>query len=265
MSVNNYSDPFTNYERRMRYEYDLALDCVLPHLSRWGIEFKGASILDLGCGSGGLAVALAEVGAECLGIDLNRVHIQHASRLASEHLVKAEFVAADVLKPNELDRILRGRSFQLVVLAEFVEHLVNLQNVTYVLSQVKEYLAPGGCVYVSFPPWFNPYGGHQAGWPTIRCVPWYHIIPNRLKRFLAPKQASKYLEFFQELNHLTINAFETILEDTHLKIVKRELFHFRPEYYWRYRVPTLRASFLAKVPIVRELTVTGAFYLLTKW
>lgn len=262
MSIDSYSDPFTDFERRMRYEYHLARDCLLPQLSRWGIKFEGAKILDLGCGSGGFAVALAENSAVCLGIDLNVSHIQHACRLASERLINAEFVAADILKPNELDKILYGRSFHLIILSEFVEHLVSRENVCLLLNQAKKFLAPEGRLYVSFPPWFNPYGGHQAGWPIIRCIPWFHLIPNRLKCLVAPRQAVKYLEFFRELNHLTIGGFEAILEEARLKVTRRDLFHFRPEYYWRYGVPTIRATYFARIPIIREITTTGAFYLL---
>jgi 2-polyprenyl-3-methyl-5-hydroxy-6-metoxy-1,4-benzoquinol methylase len=241
----------------------MAMDCILPKLSNWNVDVEGQRVLDLGCGAGGLTVALAENGAECLGVDLNRSHIEYASRLAAERLVKAEFVAGDVLNRNGLDRILRGRSFQLIILSEFVEHLINYQNVAFILGQLKNYLTVDGRIYVSFPPWFNPYGGHQAGWPIICCIPWYHLIPKWLKRFLAPQQASRYLEFTKELNHLTIKGFETIIDETRLKIIRRELFHFRPEYYWRYGVPTIRATYIAKIPVIREITTTGAFYLLT--
>jgi 2-polyprenyl-3-methyl-5-hydroxy-6-metoxy-1,4-benzoquinol methylase len=240
----------------------MALDCVLPKLSNWGVEIERQKVLDVGCGAGGLTLALAENAADCLGIDLNPSHIAEASRLATERSVNAEFATADILKTNELDKILAGRSFQLIIFSEVLEHLLTLENVSFILSQLKKYLAPQGRVYVSFPPWFNPYGGHQAGWPIIRCVPWFHLLPTRIKQFIAPAQVEPYLAFFQELNHLTISSFERSARQAGLKIVKKELFHLRPEYYWRYRVPTIHSSIIGGIPGVREVTTTGAFYLL---
>jgi len=139
---------------------------------------------------------------------------------------------------------------------------MNQRNVASVLSRLRNHLAPRGCIYVSFPPWFNPFGGHQAGWPIIRYIPWFHLIPQSLMRIIAPEHTGAYLEFFQELNHLTISAFEKIIKETQMTIGRRELFHLRPEFYWRYGVPVVRSSLLGRIPIVREVTTTGAFYLL---
>ena len=240
----------------------MALDCILPNLFKWGIEVNGRRVLDLGCGAGGLTVALAENGAHCLGIDLIPSQIEQASRFASERRVSVEFLATDVLKLNEFDRALDRRSFQLIVLSECVEHLKDRENVKFVLSRIKKYLTPDGLVYVSFPPWFNPYGGHQAGWPIIRRIPWFHLMPTRIQQLIAPAQVGHYLKFSQELNHLTISSFERITGQAGLKVVRKELFHLRPEYYWRYRIPTIRSSIIGRIPALREITTTGAFYLL---
>jgi len=260
---NSYKDPFDAPEKFIRYEYRMAVDCILPRLFDWGVKVRGSRILDLGCGAGGITLALAENAANCLGIDLNPSQFVEASRLATERSVNAEFASANILKANELHRILVGRSFQLILLSEVLEHLITCENVGFILQHLRTYLAPQAHIYVSFPPWFNPFGGHQAGWPRIRYVPWFHLMPSRIKRFIAPKQIEQYLTFSQELNHLTIGSFEKSAMRAELKIFKRELFHLRPEYYWRYGVPTMRSSIIGKIPGVREITTTGAFYLLT--
>jgi len=257
---NPYYNAMGSPERRAQYEYRLALDCILPLMSQWGIDIKGMKVLDMGCGDGGLAVALADSGAHCLGIDHNEQRIAQALNMAAHHGVDAQFLLADVLKMDHFEK-----RFDLMILSEVVEHLVNFSNVKALLCWCRQHLVPGGRLYISFPPWFSPFAGHQAGWPGIRCVPWYHLLPDTLKRLFVPKHAPRYIKFIQELNHLTISAFEQIVEQAGLIIIRQELFLLRPEFYWRYGVPTLRSpSFLAKVPIVREVVATGAFYLLSR-
>jgi SAM-dependent methyltransferase len=262
LPIGDHENPFGSPDRFVRYEYRMAVDCILPKLSEWGVKIGKQKILDVGCGAGGLTLAMAENSADCVGIDLNPAHIAEAARLASERSVIAEFAAADILKVGELDRILSGRSFQLVILSEVLEHLLTRENVSSLLLQLKKYLASDGRLYVSFPPWFNPFGGHQAGWPRIHWIPWFHLLPVWLKRSLAPEQVDQYLTFFAELNRLTIASFERSARRAGLQIVNRDLFHLRPEYYWRYGVPPLRSPLIGRIPGVRELTTTGAFYLL---
>jgi len=264
MEASIYSNPMATPEWRAKYEYDLAVNCLLPHLRRWNLSIEGTTVLDLGCGTGGLTVALAEQGAICVGVDLDVSFIALASQMAADHGAGAEFVSVDVLNFEQLDQSFEGRWFDLVILSEFVEHLINLGNVVRLMSWLRNHLTPRGSIYVSFPPWFNPFGSHQAGWPIIRYIPWFHLIPQPVKCIVSPRYARQYLEFFQELNHLTICSFEMIIKETQMTIVRRELFHLRPEFYWRYGVSTLRSVVLSKIPIVRELTTTGAFYLLAK-
>ena len=261
--TNNFSrDFFSSSDRRAPYEYRVAADCIIPCLTRWGVKLQDMQVLDLGCGSGGVVVGLAESGARCLGLDRNDSHIRQARRMASDHGVDAKFGCIDALDFDQLRSKLDGKRFDLIVLSEFVEHLVNDRNVAEILGSLKRYLSPNGYVYVSFPPWFNPFAGHQAGWPVIRFIPWFHIMPDILKYVIVPTHTGRYLKFAQELNRLTISSFEQILSQIPFSIIKKELFHLRPEFKLRYRVPRVRSSILGQIPIIREITTTGAFYLL---
>lgn len=254
---------FGNAYAFFEYEYRVALGCVLPTLREWGVEIKDRTVLDIGCGSGGLTIALAENSAACMGIDLNPVHVEAASRLARARALSIEFATVDVLLPQQLEKVLTGRVFQVVVLSEVLEHLLRKDNVGRLLNEMKRYLTGSGYVYVSFPPWFNPFGGHQAGWPRIRYCPWFHLYPAWLQRVIAPAQIEQYRGFEKELNHLTIACFERITREAGFKIVKKELFHLRPEYVFRYGVPAFRATVAGQIPGLREFATTGAYYLLS--
>ena len=97
-----YDNPFAgSIERRALYEYHLAMDCTLPLLARWGIDVKGARVLDLGCGTGGLSVALAEHGAECWGIDHQAERISLASQMAAAHGVQVQLLVDNILEMDD--------------------------------------------------------------------------------------------------------------------------------------------------------------------
>jgi SAM-dependent methyltransferase len=254
-----YHRPFVGpVEKRALYEYHLARDCILPLLGRWGIRLEGTRVLDLGCGTGGLAVAMAERGADCWGVDLRPERIACASQTAAEHGVTVHFLAGDIL---DLDRL--AQLFDLIVLSEVVEHLGDLAHVGALLRWCRDHLSADGRIYGSFPPWFGPFAGHQAGWPRIRHIPWYHLLPDVLKRLLAPERVAAYLRFAQELNHLTLGSFEKHLQEAGLVLEKRELYLVRPEFRHRYGLPELRSSLLAHIPVLREVGTTGAYYLLS--
>jgi 2-polyprenyl-3-methyl-5-hydroxy-6-metoxy-1,4-benzoquinol methylase len=256
-------NPYRNFvsspERYSAYEYRIAQDFVVPLLSRWEIRIRDLKVLDAGCGGGGMTIALAELGAVCTGIDHNEFLIAEAIKRARDD-VNIRFFTGDILAGESF-----SEGFDLVILSEVLEHLVTLMNVEDALNWCKRQLVEGGKIFVSFPPWYNPFAGHQAGWPVIRFIPWFHLMPARFKLILVPKHAPNFLSFFKELNRLTVKSFETMVRRAELHISHRELYHLRPEYYWRYGVPTLRLlPIFERVSFFREVLTTGAFYLLER-
>lgn len=253
-----YSESFISGEHYAAYEYQIAKDFVIPLLNKWELDIDHIKILDLGCGGGGLIFALSEGGSICTGIDHNLGLIKIAANNASRNCHQIKIIEGDILKLEGFED-----KFDLIILSEVLEHLINLENVEKLFNWCKKQLLPNGRIYVSFPPWLNPYGGHQAGWRSIRYIPWFHLYPDVIKRFLVPSYAQSYINFTRELNRLTITSFERLLNETRINIIKKELYHLRPEFKFRYGVPIIRAiSFLEQIPIVRELSITGAFYLL---
>ena len=70
----------------------------------WGELLKtqiapGASVLDLGCGTGSLAVLLAEEGHEVTGVDLSARMLEQAEAKAVQHGVQVRFLLGDASEP----------------------------------------------------------------------------------------------------------------------------------------------------------------------
>jgi SAM-dependent methyltransferase len=130
------------YARFQRYQAGLVVDSLR---SKGVLESPGR-VLDLGCAHGGYGEALLASGLSVTSLDLN------LSPVMSEG-VRRSFVQADALSLPFPDT-----TFGLVFCANLLEHVaLPLQ----LLAEVRRIVAPDGWIYVSFPPWYSPVGGHQ--------------------------------------------------------------------------------------------------------
>lgn len=109
---------------------------------------RGARVLDLGCQTGALAVALCEKGARVTGVDIDAALVRGAEIRARCHGVCAEFrVARAEALPFE------DESFDLVTFIDVIEHV---ENASRALAEIARVLRPGGQVYIQGPNRFSP-------------------------------------------------------------------------------------------------------------
>ena len=101
----------------------------------------GSRILDAGCGTGRVAVRLAELGYRCVGLDSDQSMLAHARTLTTT----AEWVLADLSVPTEL-----GEPFDLVVAAGNVVPLVAAGTEPAVVRNLSGYLVAGGLLVAGF-------------------------------------------------------------------------------------------------------------------
>jgi SAM-dependent methyltransferase len=127
-----------DYRRFQAYQGSL----IVEYLVKRGIDLQGTRVLDLGCGNGGYSYALAKEGAQAISIDLRQLQYPLPS-----------FVQADALYLP-----LESESFAFVFCASLIEHV---PNPLQLLVEVRRILTPDGLVYLSFPPFYSPVGGHQ--------------------------------------------------------------------------------------------------------
>ena len=103
-------------------------------------------VLDLGCGSGDLAVFLARGGLDVLGVDFVDAAIEEARRkaaaLADGTAGSLEFRVADALRPSRL-----GRRFGAIVDSGFF-HLFTPEECDRLVDEVAAALLPGGRYYL---------------------------------------------------------------------------------------------------------------------
>ena len=99
-------------------------------------------ILDVGCGYGSLGEAMAKKNNVVFGIDISATAIKKAK-------ARLYFACAcDIVKPKTYPIEIRQQKFDLVVLADILEHIYDPGNVLYI---AKSFIQPGGRLLASVP------------------------------------------------------------------------------------------------------------------
>jgi SAM-dependent methyltransferase len=116
---------------------------LVRYLQNKGIIVNQSRSLDIGCGFGGYSTALREAGSNSIGLDLDSVRISNLP-------VK---VAGDARWMP-----FQSESFSLVICSSLIEHIHDPNKLMFEIDRI---LQPKGYLYLSFPPFYSPAGGHQ--------------------------------------------------------------------------------------------------------
>jgi SAM-dependent methyltransferase len=100
-------------------------------------ELRGRTVLDVGCGTGGVLAALEQAGMHGCGLDMHLVGLRHARRRTRGPLVC-----------ETATRIPFSAQFDAVLLCDVIEHTADDSDV---LREASRALAPGGSLLVTVP------------------------------------------------------------------------------------------------------------------
>jgi SAM-dependent methyltransferase len=158
-----------------------------------------------------------------------------------------------------------GTVYDLVVLHDVFEHLERKEDM---LGKLAEYIAPGGRLLITFPPYYSAFGAHQQHLPfRYARLPFYHLIPGALGPLLCTyaQEFEPAVSEVRKLHRLKmgLRSFERIVLSARLRIVHRRAYLLSPNFI-RFGLPALPAGPLASVPGVNELLCTGVVYLLAR-
>lgn len=243
------------------YERALGRDVVLPALRDVGFVMGNASVLDVGCGHGGVLVELATAAegqgglAPSVGIDLDEEMIRQArDRFPSPRVV---FERADFFGFGGGG----DGGFDLVLLRDVLEHIVEPERA---LERALSLLRPGGLLYLSYAPFFSPFGGHQHnGAGVFSHVPWLQVLPAALFRCLLrlPGNAYKTGDHLAAdmdtvlRTRLTLRRFSRVLRRMPFAVLSRRRYLVRPDYRLKFGLPPLVCPALPG--LLQEFLCTG--------
>ena len=245
------------------YQYSVARDVVIPWLDPH-VSFAGLAVGDFGCHEGGVLQALREIAGIASGIGFD-VDEDSVRRSAFEQDSRFRLVLGDILDVDAA-----RYKFDLILLRDVIEHT---PNPVAILEKAKTCLRDGGHIFVSFPPYYSPFGGHQheAG-NGVRFVPFIHYVPDGLFYHLSRFRDTPYMSAESTLadirsvrqTRLTLSKAERAFEEAGLRIETQEFFLFRPEFQVRYGLSSWSVPFIQRLPVVREVATLGAYFLLRR-
>ena len=242
-----------HYEEQRRF----ARDYVLPFLRSRLPNLFEMRVLEIGCAEAGLLAVLAEQGVTVCGIELSEDRVAVALAQNPQLDVRVGDLT-DPKLPLQFER-----PFDLIILRDVIEHVPNREAAFQNLSRL---LRPGGWVYVTFPPRFSPFAGHQQNAKTaLRRLPWVQLWPAGLVRWLGRRLGEPRFMTDHIIHNgrtgLSLRAFRRFYRKAGFTEYHRDWFLSRPIYRQRFGWKVRR---FPAIPILSEFFVTGCEVLLKK-
>lgn len=250
------------FEEGVRYSEDNFINDNAPHLHidkkliKEKFDLTGKKVLDFGCGMGGMSLWYAtNWDCEVYALDIDAHHISISQHIQEKHNIKnvtfdKRNIVDDPLKSNE--------KFDFVFLNDVAEH-IPFPVLKIIFKQLGTALAPGGKVFVTYPPWKSPYASHVTH--AVK-IPWCQYLPenlliNMIKKnniILVGEEESDLVEAYKGLNHLTHNKLIDTIKGSGLQPI------FRKSHCILNRLPGLKNTNINFFPF--DFLVTKEFLLL---
>jgi len=237
---------------------------VLPYIEGVIGPVSGLTVLEIGCGEGGNLLPFLKAGCPRIaGIDLSENKIENARRFYSAIPggEKIEFITSDIYDAGY------AGTFNLAMMRDVLEHIHDQEKF---IAFVKRFLSPGGILFIAFPPWNNPFGGHQQMCDSrlLSKLPWIHLLPRWLYMVLlrAAGEDHARIEGLLEIKDTGINIgrFERIIKKEGFLMLKKSLWIINPNFEVKFGLrPRRLPRLMGRIPFLRNFVTTTAYYIIS--
>ncbi len=217
--------------------------------------------LDIGCGAGDIAIALAKAGCKHVtGIDFVPRSIEQARLNAKQFQVddSVDFVCDDVhqwIPPQQYD---------VVISHEALEHI---ENPRALLKKIGQLVVPNGVVILAFGPLFHsPVGDHMSGFFRVQ-IPWRGVIFSEKAMLQVRRECYRptdYADRYQDINGgLNLMRYTEFLEDVDATGWEFRFLSINPQLK---RFPPLHqlSNILVQIPLVRDYFASSVYAILSR-
>ncbi len=237
---------------------------VVPFISDLVNLDKETRVLEIGCGEAGNLKPFIDMGCKATGIDISCARIELAKEFYKDHINRQNLslICEDIYKVKP------EKKYDLIIMRDVIEHIPNQEKF---MGFVKRFLKPDGKFFLAFPPWQNPFGGHQQICKSklLSKLPWFHLLPRGFyKNFLKLMGESggtitALLEI--KVTGISIERFERILKKENYKIDKRVYYFINPNYETKFGLkPRQQSKIVSSIPWLRNFLTTTMYYVVSK-
>jgi SAM-dependent methyltransferase len=182
----------------------------------------GSILLDVGGGPGYFNDAFTSAGAHYLGVDPDLGELSARGR-----------PLAGMIRASGCALPFRDGSVDICYSSNVLEHIGNPRAM---IAEMIRVTRPGGTVFVSFTPWYSPWGGHET-------APWHYFGGHYAQRRYARRTGRQPKNRFGEsLFRLTVGAALRLARRADAELVAA-LPRYHPWWAW----------WISAVPVLREI------------
>lgn len=129
-------------EEENRCTYEQAANIITTIMYQENIEFEQIDALEIGCGTGFYTQLLYDLKVKnYVGIDITDVLFPQLKRKFSNY----HFINQDITTKD----FMLTQSFNLIIIIDVIEHIVNETKLAFALKNIQRYLKPDGILLIS--------------------------------------------------------------------------------------------------------------------
>jgi len=249
-------------------QYKNSKESIVPFVSPFIQLNENIRVLEIGSAEAGVLKAFTDFECNCTGIELSPKRVELARNFMKSELKtgKVRFLVKNVYDIDIEKDI--GFRFDLIILKDVIEHIHEQGKF---IPFMANFLKPQGIIFIGFPPWFMPFGGHQqmCEHKLLSKIPYFHILPKSIYKLILKtfKEKKEKVDMFLEVKEtgISIERFERIVKKNNYRIIDRIFYFIPPIYKYKFKLkPKKLNTFIMKIPYIRDFISMSAYYIIQK-
>lgn len=228
---------------------------IIPFIEKVHPIKAGMKVLEVGCRDGGVLFPFLVKGCTITGVDLDAKILEQANERYSREITqkKAKFIFTDIHDYSPEER------YDIIILKDVIEHVYDQLKM---VDKLRNLLIDNGIIFFGYPPWQNPFGGHQQviNHKVLSKLPYIHLLPNfiylgMVKRFAKGNNLG-FLKATKD-TRISIERFRKIMHRAGLQILGEQLYLINPIYESKFGLkPRKQSKLISAIPYLRNFVTT---------
>ncbi len=222
--------------------------------------YRKLNILEVGSAEGGALKYFYELGANCYGVEISKGRNDFAIEYVNQKEIK--FLQGDICNNAFIKKL---PQMDLILIRDVIEHIPDKLTA---LKNLNKLLKENGLIFLSYPPKYSPYAGHQQNVKKkIGSLPFIHLLPKSIYTIFlktAKLTKEKIAELLQtRRDMISIKKIEKLFGKAGLEIERKDYYFIRPCFEKRFGWKPKKIIFNS-IPLVKEVFTLGALYQLKR-